>query len=170
MDADFKIPVIKLILVGLIIAMLVIPAYAEEIDNTPVSSDLVTITPTETPVDERLEGWDNPEYLKTRWMIWNFTHNESLSQFWIYNQKAPDIYLSELILRNDDTNESIPYVYSQKTTMTGESTDTIWNLWGILNPDDKLSKNETLQVVYSGHVNNISAVYRGITITYMEEL
>jgi hypothetical protein len=54
--------------------------------------------------------------------------------------------------------------------MTGESTDTIWNLWGILNPDDKLSKNETLQVVYSGHVNNISAVYRGITITYMEEL
>lgn len=160
-----------------IIDTITVTPIEKAVDTITKPSETVTtiittepVISSETPVDEQLEGRRSVNYLKKRWLLTNFTRTENSSYFWIYNEKAPDIYLSELILQNYDTNETIPYLYSQKTTIDGGSTDSLWNLWGLLNPDDKLCQNETLQIIYEGHISNISVSYRDNTITHMEAI
>lgn len=200
-NAGFK---IRIAVIGILLLVLVMPAYADEIsdnipvtmimnmdnvpataisntDNSPGSSEIVWFPveeeynksfkaesnpDPEKLVSEMIEATNSTEYLKLQWDISNFTiTDQNEYTFWITNRKSPDILLPDVKLINHDTNENIGFNFTKKTKTDGSETANIWNLFGLLNPDSKLSKDETCQVTYNADIINLSVTYGDVIKT-----
>lgn len=168
-EGDFKITGKIVALVLLICLVIVTPACAGifEILNigAPVSPDteLAINQGTKVFVDESLDFKKTTEFQETQWKIWNFTKTSQGTEFWITNFNAPDFALNDVVLKNHDTGQTIAFNYSTKTTLLGNDTATIWNLFGILDPSDKLSKGETCQIRFTDPVSSLDII-KGDTI------
>ena len=144
----------KAVIIGLIICIaIILPAYAG-------SNGIIILD------EEQQAAQNTQEYLIAQWDIANFTQTGGQSEFWITNYNAPDIPLTEINLRNHDTYEQIAYNYTKKTTLNGNETASIWNLFGLLNPESKLSKGEKCRITFEGNVTNLDVDYRNVRKTH----
>ncbi|MDD5539827.1 MAG: hypothetical protein PHG61_03950 [Candidatus Marinimicrobia bacterium] len=152
------------------------PTTSEVIDNAPAAQEIKwfpTTTMSEEDSKTRIEAvkidrlmyTNSSAYLETQWEVSNFTRNGSLIKFWITNYKASDIDLSNLIIKNHDTNESIRFTFSDKVTVDGDATESIWNLFGLLNPDTKISKNQTCEITFEGNHQNFDIINNNVITT-----
>jgi hypothetical protein len=158
---DYK-TALKPAMIGLIMCLaIIVPAHADLV------SGILNIG---SPVyaDEHLEYMNSTEYLKSQWKVSNFTYSENITEFWVTNYKSPDISLSEIVVKDYDSGETVSYNYTKKTTVDGGDTASIWNLFGILNPGSKLVSNETCQIRADKVMRNITITYQDITSTHWE--
>lgn len=150
---DFNYQLNTTIAILVICIAVIVPAHADLV------GDILNIG---SPVfeDEYLVYTNSTEYFESQWKVSNFTVHETQSDFWITNYESPDISLPEIIIKNHDTKENMTFNYTKKTTILGNETTSIWNLFGILNPDSKISKGEMCQIQIDGAVKNIEILYK----------
>ena len=123
----------------------------------------------EDSIAEQAEAMRSPEYLKYQWSITNFEVSDGHTTFWISNEKAPEIKLKEVSIKDHDTGQEILFIHTEKVTKDKKSTANLWNLFGIFDPKDQLSNDQMLQINLEGdYLNrkNIDVIYNGVTITH----
>lgn len=154
MDADFKRRIIGISIIFLLCIAVVVPACAGSKEDS---------------IAEQAEAMKSPEYLKYQWSITNFEVSDGHTTFWISNEKAPEIKLKEVSIKDHDTGREISFIHSEKVTKEKKSTANLWNLFGLFDPKDQLSNDQMLQINLEGdYLNrkNIDVIYNGVTITH----
>lgn len=157
MDVNSKQKIMDVIM-GIFIIMffsylIVIPAYAEPSNRFA----------------EQEEAMKSADYLKYQWSIQNFELFDGHTTFWISNDNAPEIKLKEVVIKDHDTGQNIPFSHTDKVTKEKKPTASIWNFFGLFDPKDQLSKDQMLQVIIEGdyqHNKNIDVISNDVIITH----